>query len=138
MTTIVLWVSDLNKSVAFYSDLFEASNPYLSEEFASVSGLGNEVLLHLLPEQYRSEPSIGEENPIKPVFKIQSIDKARAIATKHNCSFKAEIMQHGSRTYVDGVDPDGHVIQVMTENQLGITAALVWVTLVYPGLAPTT
>ena len=68
MTTIVLWVSNLERSVKFYSAIFEDKHPYLAEDFASVEGNGNEVLLHLLAEQYRSEPTSGEDNPIKPVF----------------------------------------------------------------------
>jgi predicted lactoylglutathione lyase len=54
MTTIVLWVSNLEKSVNFYKALFEDQHPYVSETFASVSNSNNEVLLHLLPEEYRS------------------------------------------------------------------------------------
>lgn len=114
MTTIVLWVADLDKSVSFYKDLFLSESPYVSEGFASVNGLGNEVLLHLLPEQYRSEPSLGEENPIKPVFAIDDIDRAREVAAKHGCSFKADVMEHNGKKYLDGKDPDGHVIQIAT------------------------
>lgn len=116
MSTAVIWVADLKKSANFYKDLFEADEYYLTEGFASVSGLGNQVLLHLLPEQYRSEPSIGEQNPIKPVFNVNSIDSFRAVASKHGCSFKAEAQTHGEVTYLDGLDPDGHVIQVAVRN----------------------
>lgn len=112
MTTAVIWVADLKRSADFYQELFEAESYYLTDGFASVSGNGNEVLLHLLPEQYRLEPSIGEENPIKPVFSVKSIEAARASAAKHGCSFKSESMTHGDVTYLDGKDPDGHVIQV--------------------------
>ena len=89
MSTVVLWVSDLERSVSFYAALFEDNAPYRSTEFASVQGLGNEVLIHLLPEQYRSEPSMGEDNPIKP-----------------------DVMEHNNWTYADGNDPDGNIIQV--------------------------
>ena len=112
MTRVVIWVGDLDRSVSFYSDLFENSTVYQAEGFASVGNAENEVLLHLLPEQYRGEPSIGEENPIKPVFTVQSIDQAKAVALKHGVSFKNESMIHGSSEYLDGKDPDGHVIQV--------------------------
>jgi len=115
MSTIVLWVSDINKSSAFYADLFNSTAPYITEEFASIAGNGNEVLIHLLPEEFRSSPSIGEENPIKPVFSVPSISAARAAASRHGCSFKENIMQHGTRSYLDGLDPDGHVIQIMSE-----------------------
>ena len=112
MSTVVIWVSDLEKSVNFYSALFEDNSPYRSPEFASVQGLGNEVLIHLLPEQYRSEPTLGEDNPIKPVFDVQSIDKARLAAGRTGGKIKSEVMEHNNLTYADGHDPDGNIIQV--------------------------
>ena len=112
MSTVVIWVSDLEKSVNFYSALFEDNSPYRSPEFASVQGLGNEVLIHLLPEQSRSEPTLGEDNPIKPVFDVQSIDKARLAAGRTGGKIKSEVMEHNNWTYADGNDPDGNIIQV--------------------------
>jgi predicted enzyme related to lactoylglutathione lyase len=112
MTTVVIWVSDLERSVNFYSALFEDNSPYRSTEFASVSGLGNEVLIHLLPEQYRSEPTLGEDNPIKPVFEVLSIDKARLAAGRTGGRIKSEVSEHNNWSYADGNDPDGNIIQV--------------------------
>jgi predicted enzyme related to lactoylglutathione lyase len=112
MTTIVLWVSNLERSVQFYSAVFEAKHPYISEGFASVEGNGNEVLLHLLPEEYRSEPTLGEENPIKPVFEVMSLDKAKLAAGSNGGRIKSEIQEHGPWKYSDGNDPDGNIIQV--------------------------
>ena len=112
MTTVVLWVSNLEKSVTFYSALFEDNSPYRTEGFASVSGFGNEVLLHLLPEEYRSEPTLGEDNPIKPVFDVQSIDKARLAAGRSGGRIKSDINEHNNWSYADGNDPDGNIIQV--------------------------
>jgi predicted enzyme related to lactoylglutathione lyase len=112
MTTIVLWVSDLERSVKFYSAIFEAKHPYQTEGFASVEGNGNEVLLHLLPEEYRSQPTLGEDNPIKPVFEVNSIDKAKLAAGSNGGRIKSEIQEHESWKYSDGNDPDGNVIQV--------------------------
>jgi predicted enzyme related to lactoylglutathione lyase len=112
MTTIVLWVSDLERSVEFYSAIFEAKHPYQTEGFASVEGNGNEVLLHLLPEEFRSQPTLGEENPIKPVFEVNSIDKAKLAAGSNGGRIKSEIQEHESWKYSDGNDPDGNVIQV--------------------------
>jgi catechol 2,3-dioxygenase-like lactoylglutathione lyase family enzyme len=108
MTTIVLWVSNLEKSVDFYKSLFEDAHPYVSETFASVGNANNEVLIHLLPEEYRSEPTLGEDNPIKPVFTIDSIEKAK-LAAGH---IKSDTNEYESWRYADGNDPDGNVIQV--------------------------
>lgn len=112
MTTIVLWVSNLERSVKFYSAVFDAQHPYVTEGFASVEGNGNEVLLHLLPEQYRSEPTSGEDNPIKPVFEVMSLDKAKLAAGSNGGRIKSEIQEHGPWKYSDGNDPDGNIIQV--------------------------
>lgn len=112
MTTIVLWVSDLIRSAEFYKDLFEAESYYLTDGFASATGSGNEVLLHLAPAAYRDEVSLGADNPMKPVFKVQNVELVREVAKKHNCEFRAESTQHNGRHYLDGQDPDGHVIQV--------------------------
>ncbi|NDC48188.1 MAG: hypothetical protein EBZ61_03745 [Micrococcales bacterium] len=112
MTTVVLWVGDLVRSADYYRDLFGAESYYLSDGFASVKGSGNEVLLHLAPEQYRDEVSIGTDNPIKPVFSVSGIESSRQVAAKHGCSFMEETMEHSGVTYLDGLDPDGHVIQI--------------------------
>ena len=112
MTTIVLWVSNLEKSVDFYKSLFEDAHPYVSETFASVGNANNEVLIHLLPEEYRSEPTLGEDNPIKPVFTIDSIEKAKLAAGRTGGHIKSDINEYESWRYADGNDPDGNVIQV--------------------------
>ena len=112
MTTVVLWVSDLTKSVAFYKALFGAQHAYESAEFASAEGGGNEVLLHLVPEKYRGEASLGEDNPIKPVFTVASIEQAKLEAGQNGGRIKPEVMEHEPWRYADGTDPDGHIIQV--------------------------
>ena len=112
MSVAVIWVSNLERSIAFYEALFSTKSDYVSDGFASVAGGGNEVLLHLLPEEYRAEPSYGEANPIKPVFEVASIHDARSAASAHGGSLRDDSNTHGEWTYVDGNDPDGHVIQV--------------------------
>lgn len=138
MTTIVLWVSNLERSVQFYSAVFEAKHPYISEGFASVEGNGNEVLLHLLPEEYRSEATSGEDNPIKPVFEVMSLDKAKLAAGGNGGRIKSEIQEHGPWKYSDGNDPDGNIIQVRErigyQLVIGKVGLLVATTVVYPGL----
>ena len=112
MTTIVLWVSDLGKSVGFYKALFGDQNPYVTHEFASVSNNYNEVLLHLLPQEFRAAPSLREDNPIKPVFNVASIDQAKLAAGQNGGRLSGAPQEHGQWRYVDGNDPDGNIIQV--------------------------
>lgn len=102
---VVIWVSNLQKSVDFYSNLLGTTDCYLSDGFASVKGGSNEVLLHLLPEQYRSAPSLGDENPIKPIFEVSAI-------ALHSSLFRGEAVHYGDWRYADLTDPDGHIIQI--------------------------
>jgi predicted lactoylglutathione lyase len=112
MTTAVIWVSNIDASVKFYQALFEDKHPYVTPEFASVSDANNEVLLHLLPEQYRGQPVAGEENPIKPVFTVKSLELAKLAAGRSGGSVQREVQEHESWRYADGKDVDGHVIQL--------------------------
>ena len=112
MTTVVLWVSDLEASVRFYQALFNAKTPYITDGFASVVGAGNEVLLHVVPEQYRGQAAIGADNPIKPVFEVADIDGLYQGVAAVGGSLQSASQTHGNWRYVDGTDPDGHVIQV--------------------------
>lgn len=105
MSAVVIWVSNLEVSLDFYGKLFGATDSYKTETFASVSKAGNEVLLHLLPEQYRNQPSIGEENPIKPIFEVNNLDSFAV-------QFRGEVIEHSPWRYADLVDPDGHIIQI--------------------------
>lgn len=105
MSVTVIWVSDLENSVAFYRALFQTDESSASGEFASVKRGINEVLLHLLPEQYRSEPSLGEDNPIKPVFEVERISDFAA-------QLRGEPAKYDGWLYADLADPDGHIIQI--------------------------
>lgn len=116
MSVAVIWVSNLERSIAYYESLFGVSGTQAGDNFAAVGSEVNEVLLHLLPEEYRAEPSYGEMNPIKPVFEVANIEDARRVAAAHGGMLRDESNTHGEWTYVDGTDPDGHVIQV---RQLG-------------------
>jgi catechol 2,3-dioxygenase-like lactoylglutathione lyase family enzyme len=106
---VVLWVSDLQRSVDFYRNLFDVQDHYSSDGFASLGEGVNEVLLHLLPAEYRDSPSIGEENPIKPVFETDNL-------AKYSHLFRGEVINHGPWSYADLLDPDGHVIQLRQLN----------------------
>ena len=112
MSVAVIWVSNLERSIAFYEALLSGVRENVAENYAGVRAGANEVLLHLLPEEYRAEPSYGENNPIKPVFTIANIDAARGAIASHAGSLRDDSQTYGEWTYVDGADPDGHVIQV--------------------------
>ena len=118
MTAIVLWVEDLDRASDFYSRLLNASVSEKSETFVAVASEYNEVLLHLVPEQYREgiagEPTVREDSVMKPVFKVQSISAARAaIAGLSGRVQPTETEQvYQAATYCDGFDVEGNVFQL--------------------------
>lgn len=122
MSKIVLWVSDLDAQIEFYSALFECDSPYRADGFASVTGGTNEVLLHQLPAEYRAATPLTkqltaqEEVAIKPVFTVRSLDAAAERTAATFGQFAAAKNTYGDFTYQDAVDPEGNVIQLQQAN----------------------
>ena len=118
MSRIVLWVSDLNHQAEFYAALLAAPISSGGPEFAEVRDGQNSVLIHLLPEQYRTSINAGEvaevreEVAIKPVFMVSDIDAARSRVEKYNVRFGSETNVYGDIAYLDCIDPEGNVIQL--------------------------
>ena len=118
MTKIVLWVSDLEAQIAFYSRLFAVDEPSASGGFAEISGGGNSILLHKLPAEYSAatpltkQLSVQDECAIKPVFTVESIAAAQERTAGTFATFAAAKNTYGAFEYQDVVDPEGNVIQL--------------------------
>lgn len=116
MTTIVLWISDINRQANFYSALLDAPITSKSDEFCAVGDEKNSVLLHLLPAQYRipvdSIVPAQEEVAIKPVFTVASITEAISRATANEIRTLGEVKSYDGIAYLDCIDPEGNVIQI--------------------------
>ena len=116
MSTIVLWVSDINRQSDFYSALLGVPIVSKSDDFCTVGDEKNSVLLHLLPMLYRIEGSgivpAQEEVAIKPIFTVVSIHEAVTRATAHEIRTLGEVKSHNAIAYLDCIDPEGNVIQI--------------------------
>ena len=115
MSRIVLWVSDIKLQAAFYSALFDTTAKSSNSEFLEVSDSQNCVLLHLLPEPFRTTAEdvlVQDEVAIKPVFAVSDIDLAQSRVTHFNVSFGSEKNIFGDQIYLDCIDPEGNVIQL--------------------------
>lgn len=118
MTSIVLWVENLEAAKEFYRQLLSALVHDDSATFVRVASQENEVLLHLVPEQYRegisSPPAVREDAVIKPVFVVRSINESRiAVANLSGQVNDADTEQtYSNSRYCDGFDTEGNVIQV--------------------------
>jgi catechol 2,3-dioxygenase-like lactoylglutathione lyase family enzyme len=118
LSTIVLWVSDLEAQSTFYASLFDVETPKAEGDFAAVESDLNTVLLHRLPSEYAaqtpltSQLGVSEEAAIKPVFTVDSIETARARTSHTFASFRENLGQYGEYKYLDVIDPEGNVIQI--------------------------
>ena len=118
MTSIVLWVEDLSSAKTFYRELLNAQILDDSATFVRVASNSNEVLLHLVPEQYRegvsSPVQVREEATIKPIFSVVSIASARKaveeLTGRVNDPDTEQI--YADSRYCDGFDTEGNVFQV--------------------------
>jgi predicted enzyme related to lactoylglutathione lyase len=118
LTSIVLWVEDLPSAKTFYRELLNAQILDDSATFVRVASKSNEVLLHLVPEQYRegisSPVAVREEASIKPIFSVTSIESARhAVSELTGQVNDSDTEQtYGESRYCDGYDTEGNVFQV--------------------------
>ena len=122
MSKIVLWVSDLDAQIDFYSSLFEVANPYRVDGFAEVADSTNSVLLHQLPAEYAAATPLTaqlakqDEVAIKPVFTVANIEDAQSRTAHTFATFADQSASYGDFSYRDVVDPEGNVIQLQQRN----------------------
>jgi catechol 2,3-dioxygenase-like lactoylglutathione lyase family enzyme len=118
MTKIVLWVSDLDAQIAFYSNLLELKLAGRESGFAELTGPGNSVMLHELPLEYRATLPLTAQLPaqtevaIKPVCQVADLDAARERLAGTLAKAAAEDFTHGQSSYLDVLDPEGNIIQL--------------------------
>lgn len=118
MTTLVLWVEDVRAASEFYGALLGGQVNDASDEFVNVSSDHHIVLLHKIPAEHAqgiaSPPVVRAESVMKPVFDVESIEKARdAVAHTQGKVNSADSEQnYGGTIYCDGFDVEGNVIQL--------------------------
>ena len=122
MSKIVLWVSDLEAQLDFYSSLFGVTNPHREQGFAEVADSTNSVFLHQLPAEYAAATPLTaqlnkqDEVAIKPVFTVANIEDAQSRTAHTFAAFANQSASYGDYTYRDVVDPEGNVIQLQQRN----------------------
>lgn len=118
MTKIVLWVSDLDAHMAFYTSLLKLVVGDSAPGFVELRSEVNSVLLHELPVEYRASVPLTkqlqarEEVAIKPVFFVDDLEAARERIQETLATITEQAVSYGSSKYQDVVDPEGNVIQL--------------------------
>jgi predicted enzyme related to lactoylglutathione lyase len=118
MSKIVLWVSDMDAQIAFYSRLLSLDVAARESGFTELSSESSSVLLHQLPDEYRAAVPLTaqlasqDEVAIKPVFAVANLARARESVVGTLGSVQNGENTYGASTYLDVVDPEGNVIQI--------------------------
>lgn len=118
MTSIVLWVENLEAAADFYAALLGGEKLHSSDDFVNVSSKLNSVMLHKVPDQYAvgitMPPMIREDSVMKPVFEVENIQVARQAVANTSGQIKSSDTEqnYGGVVYCDGFDPEGNVIQL--------------------------
>ncbi len=118
LSSIVLWVSDMDTQSRFYAELFNVANVETRNGFAQVGDGANSVLLHQLPLEYRAQTPLNEaltaqtEVAIKPIFRVSSIQETTERIQHSFAKISGEVLNHGEFNYLDVIDPEGNVIQI--------------------------
>lgn len=122
MSKIVLWVSDMDAQVNFYSSLLDVKQAIREPGFAELSSETNTVLMHELPQEYRASVPLTaqlkaqQEVAIKPVFVVTDIAAVRENVSSTLGTIQGSEKTYGASTYLDVVDPEGNIIQLEQPN----------------------
>ena len=82
-------------------------------------GPGIELVIHAIPQKYASHISIANpplvrgETPLKPVFRVESLEAVRLAAESTGGSLQPadRAWQYNGAIVLDGCDPEGNVVQ---------------------------
>lgn len=115
VSQIVLWASDIKIQAQFYSALLNAPIKVSNGDFKEISNSNNSVLIHLLPEEFRTQPQdiqVQDQVAIKPVFTVESIELSVSRVSYFQVRFGSEQEIFENWKYLDCIDPEGNVIQI--------------------------
>jgi predicted enzyme related to lactoylglutathione lyase len=117
LTTLMVYVADMDRSIAFYRDVLglklDMQSPYWSQ-FA----LGNGVILGLHPR--RADEMKTPQGGWTPGFAVDDVVAAKTRIAASSGSVAMDLHDVPGGVILELADPDGNVIDVM---QAGITCA---------------
>lgn len=120
----VLYAKDLARLASFYESVAGLTVQTMKVDFVVLGPSGGQLVIVQAPERIArsiviaTPPARRESTPMKPVFAVASIARARAAAEKHGGivdSVEREWTFDGD-TVCDGHDPEGNVFQLRQGN----------------------
>ncbi|WP_067899988.1 VOC family protein [Nocardia vaccinii] len=107
VTSCVIRVSDLERSVRFYRDVFECSQA-LREPDAALVLAPDGFQLYLRQRKYRSRHQIGDVGVEQIVWSVDSEAELHRIEARLRTHYPSTYtFTRNGITFVDGIDPDG-------------------------------
>jgi catechol 2,3-dioxygenase-like lactoylglutathione lyase family enzyme len=116
---VMLGVSDLSRSVAYYRDTLGLPVVFASDEFAFLkAGAVTLALRHAAPL-----PEAREDGRTELVFTVEDIDRAHERLQERGVAFRiAPRVVTGDQFAADFRDPDGHVLSIFGQRRGGASS----------------
>jgi predicted enzyme related to lactoylglutathione lyase len=112
---LILFSGDAARLAAFYRDVIGLGEIEQEEGWHVLDAGGVQLALHQIPKQYAGEvsdpPVKREDSYWKPTFLVDDLDAALARLAAAGVAMSTP-KTYGPRTYSDGMDVDGNVIQI--------------------------
>ena len=106
---LMLGVTDMNRSVAFYRDAMGLPVQFGSEEFTFLDAGGVTLVL----QAHETLPPADEGLRTEVVFPVEDIEAAYGTLRERGVAFRvAPRIVTGDRLAADFRDPDGHVLSI--------------------------
>jgi catechol 2,3-dioxygenase-like lactoylglutathione lyase family enzyme len=107
--TVMIGVSDMERSLAFYRDALGLPLRFATAEFAFLDGGGVTLALHRIVNL-----GGGSEGRTELVFHVDDIEEARTSLESRGVTFRIEPrVVTGDQLAADFRDPDGHVLSIL-------------------------
>ena len=116
---LVVYAKDKRRVSAFYRRTLGLVAIEDEATHDLLRGPGIELVIHAIPQNYASQisianpPLVREETPLKPVFRVESLEAVRLAAESAGGSLQPadRAWQYNGAIVLDGCDPEGNVVQ---------------------------
>ncbi|MBR0775160.1 hypothetical protein JQ625_09980 [Bradyrhizobium diazoefficiens] len=118
----VLYAKDLGRLAQFYAEVAGIELQVIEKGFAVLGTKPSQFVIVRIPKRIADQisieapPEVREETPIKPVFAVEDIARARARAAALGGAVDAASREweFEGEAVCDGHDPEGNVFQLRT------------------------
>jgi predicted enzyme related to lactoylglutathione lyase len=123
---IVLFAKDIAHTARFYQALLALAVVHSDKDHIVLESADAALVIHGIPAHIASQidiaspPELREETPLKPFYRVASLQQARQAAAAHGGAVAPDSKQWAARDFLacDGYDPEGNVFQ-LRQNAVG-------------------